>query len=129
MLVRTNNDKKLKNYYLKYSKILSKVIRTAQKLHYNNKILHAHNKTKAKWKIIKDDMGVNNGKKNDRDIMINCENYSQKIKAENFNDHFINIANNISKKIKSENNSNNHVTTYSPFNLFQISKLKYDIIF
>jgi hypothetical protein len=71
-------------------------------------------------------MGVNNGKKNDRDKMINCENYSQKINAENFNDHFINIANNISEKIESDNNSNNHLTTYSPLNLFQIYKLKYD---
>jgi hypothetical protein len=44
-LVRANNDKQLKNY-LKHSKILSKIIRTAKKLYYNNKILHAH-KTKA----------------------------------------------------------------------------------
>jgi hypothetical protein len=65
-LVRTNNDKKLKNYYLKYSKILSKIIRTA-KLYYNNKILHAHNKIKATWKVFNEDMGINNGKKNDRD--------------------------------------------------------------
>jgi Notch-like protein len=106
--------------------MLSKIIRTAKKLYYNNKILHAHNKTKATWKINKDDMGVNNSKENDRDKMINCENYSQKINAENFNDYFINITNNNSEKIKSDNNSNNHVTTYSP--LFQICKLKYDNI-
>jgi uncharacterized protein YbgA (DUF1722 family) len=42
MLVRSTNDKKLKNYYLKYSKILSKIIRTAKKLYYNNKIMHVH---------------------------------------------------------------------------------------
>jgi hypothetical protein len=67
-----------------------------------------------------------------RDKRKNCENYSQKINAENFNDHFndhfINIANNISEKIKSVNISNNHVTTYSPLNLFQICKLKYENI-
>jgi hypothetical protein len=67
MLVRTNNDGKLKNYYLKYSKILSKIIRTVKKLYCNNKILHAHNKTKATWKVIKEHMRINNGKKNDRD--------------------------------------------------------------
>jgi hypothetical protein len=63
MLVRSTNDKKLKNYYLKYSKILSKIIRTAKTLYYNNKFMHAHNRTKATWKVIKEDMEVNNGKK------------------------------------------------------------------
>jgi hypothetical protein len=58
----------------------------------------------------------------------NCENYTQKINAENVNGHFINIANNISEKIKSDHISNNHVTTYSPLNLFQICKLKYENI-
>jgi ribosomal protein L28 len=128
MLVRTNNDKKLNNYYLKYSKILSEIIRTAKKLYYNNKILHAHNKTKATWKVINKDMGINNGKKNDIDKRKNCENYSLKISAENVNDHFINIAYNISEKIKSDNISNNHVTTYSLHNLLQICKLKHENI-
>jgi hypothetical protein len=59
---------------------------------------------------------------------IDYENYSLKINAENFNGHFINIAKNISNKIKSDNSSNNHTTTYSPFNLFQTCKLKYDNI-
>jgi hypothetical protein len=60
---------------------------------------------------------------------MNCENYSLKINAENFNNHFINIAKNISDKIDSDNSSNNHTTTYSPFNLFQMCKLEYDIVF
>jgi ABC-type multidrug transport system fused ATPase/permease subunit len=89
MLVRSTNEK---NYYLKYSKILSKIISTAKKLYYNNKIIHAHNKIKATWKVINQDMRVNNGKKKERDEKINCENYYLKINAENFNDHFINIA-------------------------------------
>jgi hypothetical protein len=65
LLFRTNNDKILKNYYLKYSKILSKIIRTAKKLYYNNKILHGYNKTKATWMVIKKDVGIKNGKEND----------------------------------------------------------------
>jgi hypothetical protein len=108
MLVRFNNYEKLKNYYFEYSKILSKIIRTAKKLYYNNKIIHVHNKIKATWKVINEDMGVNNGKKKERDEKINCENYSL--------------------KIKSDDSSNNHVTTNSPLNLFQICKLKYDNI-
>jgi hypothetical protein len=68
-------------------------------------------------------------KKKERDEKINCENYSLKINAENLNDHFINITKNVLDKIKSDNSSKNHTTTYSPFKLFQMSKLKYDIIF
>jgi hypothetical protein len=38
------------------------------------------------------------------------------------------IAKNVSDKIKSDNSSNNHITTYSPFNFFQMCRLKYDNI-
>jgi hypothetical protein len=51
LLVRSNNDENLRNYYLKYSKILAKIIKTAKKLYYNNKIIHAHNKIKATWNV------------------------------------------------------------------------------
>jgi hypothetical protein len=66
-------------------------------------------------KVIKEDMGVNYGKKNDIDKRINCENYSLKINAENFNDHFINIANNISDKIKSDNTGCGKLTSFFIF--------------
>ena len=36
LLTRNNNDVQLKEYYMKYSKILSKVIKTAKILHHNN---------------------------------------------------------------------------------------------
>jgi hypothetical protein len=39
--------------HLKYSKTLAKVIKSAKKLYFNNKINHAHNKIKATWNIIK----------------------------------------------------------------------------
>jgi len=38
---------------MRYSKILSKVIKTAKMLHYNNQIIHSHNKIKAMWNITK----------------------------------------------------------------------------
>ena len=36
LLTRNNNDIQLKEYYMRYSKILSKVIKTAKMFHYNN---------------------------------------------------------------------------------------------
>jgi hypothetical protein len=62
LLVRSYNDEKFRNYYLKYSKILAKIIKTAKKLYCNNKIIYAHNKIKATWNVIKSDMGINNNK-------------------------------------------------------------------
>jgi hypothetical protein len=62
MEVRSNNNLQLKNYYLKYNKILAKVIKTAKKVFYNNKIKQVQNKIKATWEIIKSDIGAYNGK-------------------------------------------------------------------
>jgi hypothetical protein len=44
---RNNNDIQLKEYCMRYSKILSKVIKTAKMLHYNNQIFHSNNKIKG----------------------------------------------------------------------------------
>jgi hypothetical protein len=88
LLVKANNDEKLKNYYLRYSKILSKIIKVAKKPCYENKIIQAHNKIKATWNVIKSDMGINNIKYYKRDTDKNGEDSSLKIDAERFNDHF-----------------------------------------
>ena len=60
LLTRNNKDAQLKEYYMKYSKILSKVIKTAKMLHYNNQIIHSHNKIKVTWNIIKSETEQNN---------------------------------------------------------------------
>ena len=44
LLARNNDDVQLKEYYMRYSKILSKVTGTAKTLHLNNKIIHSNNK-------------------------------------------------------------------------------------
>jgi hypothetical protein len=49
LLTRSNNEEKLGNYYLRYSNILSKVIKAVKKLYYNNKVSQSHNKTEATW--------------------------------------------------------------------------------
>jgi hypothetical protein len=91
LLIKSKNDNNLRNYYLRYSKILSKVIKTAKKLHYNNKITHAHNKIKATWNVIKSDIGANNNKHNKRVTDKNCEAHSSKFNAENFNEYFLKL--------------------------------------
>jgi hypothetical protein len=125
LLTRFNNDDNLRNYYIRYSKTLSKVIKAAKKLYYNKKITQADNKIKATWNVIKSDIGANNNKRNKRDTDNNCEDFSLKINAENFNDQFLKIAENISGKIKRKNSLCTNSTTYSPFHLSQIFNLKY----
>jgi Zn-finger protein len=62
LLARSNKDEIIRNYYIKYSKTLTKVIKSAKKLYFNNKISHAHDKVKATWNIIKSKIGINNEK-------------------------------------------------------------------
>jgi len=47
LLTRNNNDTQLKEYDIRYSKILSKVVKTAKMFHYNNQITYSNNKIKA----------------------------------------------------------------------------------
>jgi len=56
-LTRVSNNYNLKLYYKKYCSILTKVIRSAKKLHYNNIITHSKNKMKSTWQIIHKEMG------------------------------------------------------------------------
>ena len=62
MLTRRNNDIQLKEYYKRYSKILTQVIRTAKILHHNNQIIYSNNTIKTTWNIIKNETGGNNTK-------------------------------------------------------------------
>ena len=55
---------------MKYSKILSKVIKTAKMFHYNNQITHSTNKIKAMWNITKNETGGNNIKMIKRTFII-----------------------------------------------------------
>jgi len=64
LLCRYNNDPHLKIYYKKYCKLLSKVIYSSKKLHYNRIILNSNNKTITTWKIINHENGKSNHCKN-----------------------------------------------------------------
>jgi hypothetical protein len=111
ILCRHSNDVNLKIYLKQYSKILSKVILAAKKLHYNSIISNSDNKMKSTWKIINGERG-----KIKRDKSIQClvfENRqvrSQKEIANIFNKYFLSVTDSIGL------NNNKHVsanpTTY-----------------
>jgi hypothetical protein len=82
LLARSSNDEILRNYYLKYSKTLMKVIKSAMKLYFNNEIIHAHNKMKATWNIIKSNIEISNEKQENSDINKNYEDSPSKINAQ-----------------------------------------------
>jgi hypothetical protein len=50
---RNSNNPDLRNYYKKYCKILSAVIKEAKKLKYDSKIQNSRNKNKNIWDIVK----------------------------------------------------------------------------
>jgi hypothetical protein len=91
LLTRNNNDIQLKEYYKRYSKILSKVIRTAKILH-NNQILHSKNKIKITWNIIKSETGGNNIKYDKVNVLNTDKEYNNNVKAEIFNKYFLSTA-------------------------------------
>ena len=62
VLARSSSDYDLKLYYKKYCAILTKVIRKAKKLYYDNLILSAKNKMKTTWQIINKETGTNQHK-------------------------------------------------------------------
>jgi hypothetical protein len=85
LLTRNNNDIQLKEYYMKYSKILSKIIRTAKILHLNNQIIHSNNKIKSTWNIIRSETGGNNIKYDKVNILNTGKEYNNNVNVEIFN--------------------------------------------
>ena len=73
---------------MRYSKILSKVIRTAKTLHLNNQIIHSNNKIKTMWNIIKHETGRHNIKDGKVNICNTDKKYNESINADIFNKFF-----------------------------------------
>ena len=88
---------------MKYSKILSKVIKTAKMFYYNNQITHSTNKIKATWNIIKYETGGNNIKYDKVNIHNTDKEYNKRVNAEPFNKYISTIAESISCKIVGNN--------------------------
>jgi hypothetical protein len=57
VLCKIINKDNLKQYYKKHCRILTKTIRSAKKLHYNNIISRSKNRIKSTWKIINNECG------------------------------------------------------------------------
>jgi len=53
LISRESNNSKLKAHYKSFCLILSKIIKGAKQLYYNNKISKSNNKINATWDIIK----------------------------------------------------------------------------
>jgi hypothetical protein len=51
-MVRATNYPDLKEYYIRYCRLLRKVIRRAKAKYYEGMIMNASNKSKEVWKII-----------------------------------------------------------------------------
>jgi hypothetical protein len=101
---RISNNHKLKTYYKKYCSVLTKIIRSAKKLHYNNIIARSKNKMKSTWQIIHKEMG----KPQPETFITKLETPNKTITnqteiANTFNRYFTTIADNI------RNNNNNNV--------------------
>ena len=62
MLCKDTNNSKIKNYYKTYWKVLSKVIKTAKRHHFNNLIKRSKNKTKTMWNIVKAETNTRDSK-------------------------------------------------------------------
>ena len=107
LLCKHSNDLNLKLYYKRYCAVLSKVIFTAKKLHYNNIILNSENKMKSTWKIINEERG-----KTKRDIDIqslvldNNVITDQNQIANTLNTYFLSIADSINSNNNKSVNTN-----------------------
>jgi hypothetical protein len=88
LLTRSNKDIQLKEYYMKYSKILSKVIKTAKILHHNNQIIHSNNNIKVTWNIIRNETGGNNTKYDQVNSLKADKEYNKSVNVEIFSKYF-----------------------------------------
>ena len=108
MTSKDNNNSKLKTYYKSYCLILSKVIKAAKHLYYNNKISKSNNKIKTIWVIIKTETCKNHTNKgtqlinNDGKLITN-----QQSIANSFINYFLTVADKITSNIKNHKTSLN----------------------
>jgi hypothetical protein len=102
-----SNDLNLKIYYKRHCTVLSKVILTAKKLHYNKIILGSTNKMKSTWKIINEEKVKTKSCIDIQSLVINNHVIMNQNKIANiFNNYFISIGDTINS------NNNKHINIY-----------------
>jgi len=89
------NNYNLKLYYKKYCSLLTKVIRNAKKLHYNNIILRSKNKMRSTWKIINNNIGTTQHDMSVPSLVMNEKIMSKKEVANIFNNYFLSVADSV----------------------------------
>jgi hypothetical protein len=107
---RSSNNSELNNYYKKYCKILSGVIKEAERLKYDNNIKNSNNKNKTMWDIVKSE--TNKGTNNKKICTLNVDGKWVKEKqmiAETFNNYFFSVAENNNAKNKHNNVNISHI--------------------
>jgi hypothetical protein len=102
---RQDNDPQFKLYYIKYCKVLAKVIKEAKKAYYDNTILKSHNKIKTTWSIITKEIGYKIYKDEPQSLKINNTTINNKEHIANtFNEYFTSIAQTIIDDLNKDNN-------------------------
>ena len=110
---------------MRYSKILSKVIKTAKILYHNNQIIHSNNKIKTTWNIIKSENVGNNIKYDKVNILNTDKEYNKSVNAKILNKSFLPIAENVSCKITGSNKQILSCAKYSLSYLSQVFNLPF----
>ena len=88
--------------YKQYKQNLNKVLRKAEKLHYQNLLDENKNNLKKSWNVMKNIINCNKQKQYDNEFIIRGEiNKNKQQIADAFNDYFVNIGKTLSEKIPS----------------------------
>jgi hypothetical protein len=102
---RYDNDPQFKLYYVKYCKVLAKVIKEAKKANYDSTILKSHNKIKTTWSIVKKETGYKIYKDEPQALKINNTTINNKEHIANaFNEYFTSVALTIIDDLNKDNN-------------------------
>jgi hypothetical protein len=102
---RQDDDPHFKLYYMKYCKVLAKVIKEAKKAYYDSNILKSHNKIKTTWSIIKRETGYKTLKGESQSLKINNTVMKDKEHIANvFNEYFISVAQTIINDLNKDSN-------------------------
>jgi len=111
LLCRSTKDSKLNNYYKKYCRNLSDVIKTAKERYYNKLLINSNNKSKTSWHIIQSETNKTKHNHGISSIEIDgkiCNDYLDIAKA--FNTYFTMLTEKISV-----NDSENALSTTNNF--------------
>jgi hypothetical protein len=96
LILKNTKDPNVSEYYRRYCRILTQVIKLAKKRYYNSILTCSNNKNKISWKIIKNISNIKPTSQSITSIKINGNlPYNGQTIAESFNKHFVSVAQNL----------------------------------